>query len=347
MGLIAAIQSPPVYCDALATARRAAERIAEAAQAGAWLAVFSESYLPGYPEWVWRVSPRTSSPSVEPFATFQQRFLEQAITVPGPETDLIADACRAYHIMAAIGVTERPARSGTLYNTLLYFGPDGALLGRHRKMVPTFAERIVWGAGDGTTLRTIETSQGIVGGLICWENYMPLARAALYAQGEQIHLAPNQDDGERWLASMRHIATEGRIWVVSVGILLRQTDLPRDLAALGVYAPGELISPGDSVIVDPLGNIVAGPAHGTETMLLVDALPAQALLARRGFDPVGHYGRGDIFDLSIKGITIPLEIGDSSPMEQMPDHTWQVVDARNRVPGAAEDKSQVRASVER
>ncbi|HEY7346730.1 MAG TPA: carbon-nitrogen hydrolase family protein [Ktedonobacterales bacterium] len=328
MGLVAAVQSPPVYCDALATARRAAEHIAEAAEAGAWLAVFSESYIPGYPDWAWRVAARTSSPSAEPFATFQRRFLEQAITVPGPETDLIAEACRKHHMMAAIGVTERPARSGTLYNTLLYFGADGSILGRHRKMVPTFAERVVWGVGDGTTLRTIETEHGILGGLICWENYMPLARATLYAQGEQIHVAPNQDDGERWLASVRHIATEGRMWVVSVGILLRETDLPRDLAALGVYAPGEVINPGDSVIVDPLGNIVAGPAHGTETILLADAAPAQALLARRGFDAVGHYGRADVFDLAVEGVSIPLQIGDGSPIKQMPDVIWQVADAR-------------------
>lgn len=328
MGIVAAIQAPSVYFDALASARRAADYIAEAARAGAWLAVFSESYIPGYPDWAWRVPARTSSPSAEPFATFHQRFVEQAITVPGPETDVIADACRKHHMMAAIGVTERPVRSGTLYNTLLYIGPDGTILGRHRKLVPTFAERIVWGAGDGTTLRTIETEQGILGGLICWENYMPLARATLYAQGEQIHVAPNQDDGERWLASMRHIATEGRMWVVSVGILLRETDLPRDLAALGVYEPGEIINVGDSVIVDPLGKIVAGPAHGTETMLLADAAPEQALLARRGFDAVGHYGRADVFNLAVQGVPIPLQVGDSSPMKQMPDTLWQVSDAR-------------------
>jgi nitrilase len=332
MGVVAAVQSPSVYGDALASARRASELLAKAARAGAWLAVFSESYIPGYPDWVWRVPARTSSPSAEPFATFQRRFLEQAITVPGPETDLVADACRRHHIMAAIGVTERPARSGTLYNTLLYFGPDGAIRGRHRKMVPTFAERLVWGAGDGTTLRTIQTEHGILGGLICWENYMPLARAALYAQGVQIHVAPNQDDGERWLASMRHIAAEGRMWVVSAGILFRETDLPRDLAGLGVYSSGEVVNPGDSVIVDPLGSIVAGPAHGTEEMLLAEAAPDQALLARRGFDAVGHYGRGDIFSLGVSGVEIPLEIGDVSPMDQMPERVWKVADRRPVMP---------------
>ncbi|HLV98898.1 MAG TPA: carbon-nitrogen hydrolase family protein [Ktedonobacterales bacterium] len=328
MGIVAAIQAPSVYFDALASARRAAERIAEAAEAGAWLAVFAESYIPGYPDWVWRVPARSSSPSVEPFATFQRRFLEQSITIPGPETDIIAEACRKHRIMAAVGVSERPERSGTLYNTLLYFGADGAILGRHRKLVPTFAERIAWSVGDGTTLCTLETEHGILGGLLCWENYMPLARTTLYAQGEQIHVAPNQDDGERWLASMRHIATEGRMWVISVGILFGEADLPRDLAALGVYEPGALINPGDSVIIDPLGKIVAGPAHGTETILLADADPAQALLARRGFDAVGHYGRGDVFDLTVEGVRVPLQIGDCSPMEHMPDTIWRVADAR-------------------
>ncbi len=328
MGIVAAIQAPSVCYNALGSARRAAEHIAAAAKAGAWLAVFSESYIPGYPDWVWRVAPHSSSPSADPFATFQRRFVEQAITVPGPETDVIARACREHCIMAAIGVTERPARAGTLYNTLLYFGPDGTILGRHRKMVPTFAERLAWGAGDGTTLRTIETERGILGGLICWENYMPMARATLYAQGEQIHVAPNQDDGDRWLASMRHIATEGRMWVISVGILFRETDLPRDLAALGVYTPGQLVSPGDSVIVDPLGKIVAGPVHGEEAMLLADAEPAQALLARSGFDAVGHYGRGDVFELVVEGINVPLQIGDYSTMHLMPDTIWRVADTR-------------------
>jgi len=332
MGIVAAIQAAPVYGDAMATAQRAAERIAEAADAGAWLAALPESYIPGYPDWIWRVAPRQSSPSAEPFNTFQRSFFDQAITVPGPETDVIAQACRAHTIMAAVGVTERPARSGTLYSSLLYFGPDGAILGRHRKLVPTFAERLLWGQGDGTTLRTIATEHGIVGGLICWENLMPLARTALYAQGEQIHVAPTQDDGERWLASMRHIATEGRMWVVSVGVLLRESDLPRDLAQLGVYEPGKLITPGDSVIVDPFGRVVAGPAHGVETILYAEADPAEALHARRGFDAVGHYGRADLFELRVAGTTIPLEIGDQVAMDGLPDRVWHVTDLRPRKP---------------
>lgn len=334
MGVVAAIQAAPVYGDALATAHRAAARLREAATAGAWLAVLPESYIPGYPDWVWRVPARQSSPSAEPFRTFERRFFEQAISVPGPETDLIAEACRAHRIMAAVGVTERPSHAGTVYNTLLYFGSDGTIVGRHRKLVPTFAERVVWGQGDGTTLRTIETEHGVVGGLICWENLMPLARTVLYAQGEQIHVAPTQDEGERWLASMRHIAFEGRVWVVSVGVLLRESDLPRDLSQLGIYESGELIAPGDSVIVDPFGRVVAGPAHGVETILYAEADARDALRARRGFDAVGHYGRADVFALTVKGNPVPLEIGDAARIEGRADSVWRVSDPRRGSPPA-------------
>jgi hypothetical protein len=149
---------------------------------------------------------------------------------------------------------------------------------------------------------------------------------------EQIHVAPTQDDGERWLASMRHIAAEGRMWVVSVGVLLRESDLPRDLAQLGVYQPDELIAPGDSVIVDPLGRVVAGPAHGMETILYAEADPQEALYARRGFDAVGHYGRADLFELRVAGTTVSLEIGDHRPLEALSDHIWQVTDLRPRGP---------------
>lgn len=153
---------------------------------------------------------------------------------------------------------------------------------------------------------------------------MPLARAALYAQGEQIHVAPMQDYGDRWHATVRHIATEGRMWVVSVGSFMREGDLPRDLAALGVYEAGETINPGDSVIVSPLGEIVAGPAHDVETILYADADPTEALHARRGFDAVGHYGRADLFKLAVAGVAIPLEVGDSVALDGLPDRVWRV-----------------------
>jgi nitrilase len=319
LGVVAAIQSTSVYVDGLATARKAAQSIAEAAQNGAWLAVFPETYIPGNPDFIDRAVPGSAV-----FEAFERRFLESAVTVPGPEIDVIAEACRKHQMTVAIGVTERPARSGTLYNTLLYVGPDGSILGRHRKVMPTYSERMIWGMGDGTTLRTIETPHGIVGGLICWENFMPMPRMVLYAQGEQLHLAPTlAPGGERWIAAMRHIANEGRMWVVSVGNIMRETDLPRDLAKLGLYKPDEVINPGGSMIVNPKGEIVAGPVYAQETILYADADPAESLLAKRDFDVVGHYGRADLFGLTVRNVQIPLQI-DGQVLPAFDDHVWHV-----------------------
>jgi nitrilase len=338
MGIVAAVQAPSVYLDAMACAQRAAERITEAAEHGAWLAVFPETFIPGDP-----LYHDYTVPGSEQFNDLERRFFDQAITVPGPETGCIAAACRAHYMTVAIGVTERPARAGTLYNTLLYFGPDGTILGRHRKLMPTFNERMVWGMGDGTTLRTVETPEAIVGGLICWENFMPLARTVLYAQGEQIHVAPTLNPGsERWLSAMRQIANEGRMWVISVGNLLRETDLPADVAALGFVEKGAVLNTGGSAIVGPKADIVAGPALGVETILYAEADVAETLHAKRMFDAVGHYARGDLFGLTLRGVEIPLQIGDSSPMAQLSDHVWRVpppqdVVASDVAPAAAEE----------
>jgi nitrilase len=320
MGIIAAIQTPSVYFDSMACARRAAECIAEVAKHGAWLAVFPETFIPGDP-----LYHDYTVPHSEHFIALERRFAEQAITIPGPETECIANACRTYQMTVAIGVTERPARAGTLYNTLLYFGPDGTILGRHRKLMPTFSERLVWGMGDGTTLRTIDTSHGVVGGLICWENFMPLARTVLYSQGEQIHVAPTLNPGsERWISAMRQIANEGRMWVVSVGCLLREGDLPPDVTALGLFEKDAILNAGGSAIVNPNSEIVAGPALGVEAILYAEADMAETFYAKRMFDVVGHYGRSDIFGLTLRGIEIPLQIGEESTTAQMSDHVWHV-----------------------
>lgn len=319
MGTVAAVQCAPIYLDTRATAQKAAGKIAEAADHGAWLAVFPETYLPGNPDFIDRALADSDA-----YLAFERRFFESAVTVPGPETDIIGEACRRHGMTVAIGVTERPSRAGTLYNTLLYFGPDGSILGRHRKVMPTYTERLVWGQGDGTTLRTIDTPNGIIGGLICWENYMPMPRMVLYSQGEQIHVAPTLAPGsEGWIAAMRHIANEGRMWVVSVGNLMREPDLPRDLAALGLYKPGEVINAGGSMIVAPKGRIVAGPVYAEETILYANAEPGESLLAKRMFDVVGHYGRGDLFGLTLRGFDIPLQLdGQAHPV--LDDRVWKV-----------------------
>ena len=320
VGIVAAVQIAPVFGDSMATAARAADAIAEVAAAGAWLAAFPESFLPGAPEYADRFV--VGSPE---FDAHDLRFFEAAITVPGPETDVVAAACREHGVMAAVGVTERPVRSGTLYNTLLWFGADGEIVGRHRKIMPTDTERMVWAAGDGTTLRTISTDHGIVGGLICWENYMPLARVALYAGGEQIHLAPTLAQGNpRWVTAMRHIANEGRMWVVSTGHFLAARNLPDDLRTLGKYDDDEILNPGGSLIVNPEGEIVDGPLLDEEGVVYADCDPAAALVTRRAFDAVGHYGRGDLFDLRVAGMPFAIPIGDTDPAASLDDSVWNV-----------------------
>jgi nitrilase len=293
---------------------------AEAAHHGAWLAVLPETFLPGNPDFIDRTGAETQA-----FQAFEKRFVERAITIPGSETEIITQACREHQIMVAIGVTERPARAGTLYNTLLCFGSDGTIVGRHRKVMPTYTERLLWGMGDGSTLRTLQTAQGIVGGLICWENFMPLARTALYAQGEQIHLAPTlAHGGERWYSAMCAIANEGRMWVISVGNYMRESHLPRELAAFGLYQPDEIINAGCSLMVNPSGEMIACPACGEETILYAEVDPLEAVRAKRTFDVVGHYGRGDLFHLTLRGVRLPIPIGDSIPLEQMDTQIWHV-----------------------
>jgi nitrilase len=197
-----------------------------------------------------------------------------------------------------MGVTERDG--GTLYNALLYFGPDGSLVGRHRKLMPTGGERTVWGYGDGSTLDVVATPFGRVGGLICWENYMPLARAALYARGVDIYLAPTWDNDEVWVSTLAHIAKEGRVFVVGVSPVLRGADVPADLRG-EIYSTDETdwMSRGNATIVAPGGRLLAGPVSEKETILYAALDPSVLARHRRMFDPVGHYARPDVFTLEV------------------------------------------------
>jgi nitrilase len=329
VGVVAAVQSSPVYLDSMATAHKAAGLIGECADRGAWLAVFPESFLPGNPEFIDRTVPGS-----EPFLAFEEAFLGAAVQVPGPETDVIAAACEKHEMTVAMGVTERPERSGTLYNSLLYFGSDGSILGRHRKLMPTFNERMVWGMGDGTTLRTVDTAHGRVGGLICWENYMPLARMALYSQNELIHVAPTLNPGtEGWIASMRAIANEGRMWVISVGNLMTGDDIPEFLMEWDLYERGEMVNPGGSAIIDPQTDVVAGPVYGEEAILTTEVDPAFALATKRMFDVVGHYGRADIFNLEVNGQEVPLQSEDRpSQLNDVATEVWRVASPESPPP---------------
>jgi len=221
----------------------------------------------------------------------------------------LQEAVREAGLTAVVGMNERDGRySGTtVFNTLVTIGPDGTILNRHRKLVPTNPERMVWGSGDGSGLQVIGSPAGKVGALICWENYMPLARYALYAQGVELYLAPTWDCGEGWIGTMRHIAREGRCWVAGCGTALRAADLPGDFPGLETLFgdPEEVINPGDSVLVAPGGAVAAGPLHGEAGLLVADFDPAEVVGARASLDMAGHYGRPDVFQLEVR--RMPLD----------------------------------------
>jgi nitrilase len=294
---VAAIQAAPVLLDLDASLRKAAELIETAAANGARLLVFPEAFLPGPPVWIDEVLPGED-------AVWYLRLLEQSVVVPGPVTDRLGKAARDAGVHLVIGVNERELHGGTVYNTILYFDPDGRLLGKHRKLVPTHAERLVWGMGDGSDLQVHDTAAGRVGGLICWENFMPLARFTLYSQGVDIWVAPTLATHEPWVASMRHIAREGVCHVIAVGPAVRVADLPdtvpdRERLRRADHPRGEWILEGYSVIVAPDTTVLAGPLVREEGILYATLDLSAARARRRLFDPAGHYNRPDVFRLTV------------------------------------------------
>jgi nitrilase len=291
---VAAVQSTPVFLDRDATVERLTVSIKAASAAGAQLVVFPEAIVPGYPDWVWRL-PAWSD------GGWYERLADQAVDIPGPATDALGAAAREAAAWVAVGVTERVS-SGTLYNTLLYLDPGGAVAGTHRKLMPTGGERTVWGQGDASTMPVLDTGFGRVGGLLCWENLMPLARAALYRQGIDIYLAPTWDNSDSWLCTLRHIAREGRVFVVGTNTCLHARDVPRALPGADQLYPGaddDWLSRGNTVIVGPDGTVLAGPLTGEAGMLVATLDLAELTLARRQFDSIGHYARPDVFELTV------------------------------------------------
>jgi len=295
---MAAVQAAPVWMDREATIDKVEALIATAAAGGAGLVAFPEAFVPGQPIWI-----DTKVPWTEP-DDWHARLLDQAVVVPSAATERIGAAAAAANAYVVIGIQERDEHGGTMYCTILYFAPDGSLLGKHRKLMPTGSERLVWGQGDGSDLRPHDTPFGRVGGLICWENYMPLARTYLYAQGVDIWVAPTLAAGDGRVATMRHIVREGRMWVLGVNPCTRFDQLPDSfprLGELGTYEEegegAEWADPGNSVIVSPDGDLVAGPLRHEEGILYADIDVGLARAERRFFDPVGHYGRPDVFRL--------------------------------------------------
>jgi nitrilase len=292
--VIAAVQAAPVFLDREATVDKACRLVEKAAADGAGLVVFPETFVPTYPDWVWR-----SRPWDDGEAGWFDRLLDQAVELPGPATEALGEAARATGTYVSIGVNERDG--STLYNTQVYVGPDGTLLGKHRKLMPTGGERLVWGMGDGSTLLVLETPFGRLGGLTCWENYMPLARAAMYAQGVDIYLAPTWDNSDVWVPTLRHIAKEGRVFVVGVNQCIRGSDVPADIPGRDAIYAGDddWMSRGNTAIVGPDGELLAGPLVEEEGIVMAEVDVARARASRRQFDPVGHYARSDVFTLMV------------------------------------------------
>jgi nitrilase len=304
--LVAAVQASPVFLDREATVEKACSLIAEAGAKGARLVAFPEGFIPGYPLWVWFI------PAGETFALRElyAELLAQSVTVPGPATDRLCEAAREAGVTAAIGINERNAEASgmTLYNSLLYISAEGKILGCHRKLVPTAGERLVYGQGDGSTLEVYDLPVGRVGGLVCWENYMPLARYALYGWGVQIYLAPTWDRGEPWISTLRHIAKEGRVYVLGCCTAMRRDDIPDRYAFKGKYLAqqGEWLNPGDSAIVDPDGKFLVEPVRNREEILYAEIAPARLSGTRWQLDVAGHYGRPDVFQLTVRRDARPM-----------------------------------------
>ncbi|MEY2450893.1 MAG: nitrilase [Acidimicrobiaceae bacterium] len=291
---VAAVQAAPVFLDREATVTKACDLIGKAATEGAGLVVFPEAFVPGYPDWVWRTKPWDDR-------TWYARLLAEAVTVPSDATERLGEAARLAETWVVIGINELDPASRTIFNSLLYIAPDGEVAGCHRKLMPTGGERTVWGTGDGSTLTVLDTAFGRLGGLLCWENYMPLARAAMYAQGVDVYVAPTWDNADTWVATLRHVAREGRVFVIGTNSCIRGTDIPADLPGRDDLYGGDddWLSRGNTTIVGPDGNIIAGPLIETEGIVYAEIDAAVAHRSRREFDPVGHYARPDVFSLYV------------------------------------------------
>ena len=297
---VAVVQAAPVLFDRDATLKKACRLAAEAAAKQAGLILFPESFIPAYPRGL-GFGTVVGSRSPEGRLTWE-RYWENAVEVPGPVTEALGEAARKAQVYLVIGVTERDRdfSGGTLFCTTLYFGPDGSLLGKHRKLKPTAAERLVWGEGDGSTLTAVAAPFGVLGGLICWENYMPLARMAMYAKGVQIYLAPTADSRDAWQATMRHIALEGRCFVLGCNQFVTKSMYPPDLVGIeDLSSQPEVMCRGGSVIVSPLGEVLAGPLFDEEGVLYADLDMRQVARSKLDFDVVGHYARPDVFRLTV------------------------------------------------
>ena len=296
---VACVQAEPVVLDRAATIEKLGRLTAEAAARGASLVVFPETFVAAYPSSSWaKALAGWANPAAKAAFAWLAR---EAVELPGPDADRIASIAREHGVWLVTGVNERdPERPGTLYNSLLYHGPDGTLLQRHRKLVPTNHERLVWGQGDGGGLRALETPLGRLGGLICWENYMPLARFALYESGVEIYVASTADDGDAWQATLVHIARESRAFVVSPCHFQRASSYPDGFPLRDELEGLDVLGRGGSAILASDGSYLAGPLYDEEAILYADLDPSRLDEERQRFDPAGHYHRPDVCRLKLR-----------------------------------------------
>ena len=290
-------QAEPVLFDLEEGLLQVRDYAGRLASQGVDLALFPEAYLPGYP---WGMGFGTVIGNRTPAGREQWlRYWENAVSVPGPETEILASIAREHRIYLVIGVIEKALLGGTLFCSLLYFDPAGNLLGKHRKIKPTAAERIIWGEGAGKDLLVHDLPIGRVGGLICWENYMPLARFALYEQGVEIYLAPTADQRPTWQATMKHIACEGRCFVLGCNQFVTKSMFPEEFRET-LDLPNEVVCRGGSVVISPLGEVLAGPLYDEPGMLVTELDLSEIAKGKMDFDVIGHYARPDIFQFNYK-----------------------------------------------
>jgi nitrilase len=297
---IAIVQKAPAFLNRERTIALAVASVKEAVAGGARLIVFPEAFISGYPAWIWRLRPGGDMRLAE---QLHLALVDSAVTLGSDQLAPLCRAAREHEVTVVCGLHERDGDTsrGTLYNTVVIIGHDGELLNRHRKLMPTNPERMVWGWGDASGLKTVDSPLGRLGALICWESYMPLVRYALYAQGIDIYVAPTYDAGERWLATMQHIAREGGCYVLGSGWAFKGADLPEDFPGRDLLYPSldEWVNGGDSVVVAPNGKIVAGPLRDQQGILYAELDTDLIASARRTLDTVGHYARADLFQLQV------------------------------------------------
>ncbi len=302
----AVVQAAPVFFDREATLDKACKLIKEASQNGARLIVFPEVFMPGYPDWIWNVPAGQISLNQELYGM----LLEQSVSVPGESIERLCKAAKEANAYVVMGINERncEASGGSLSNTLVYISPEGTLLGKHQKLVPTLSERTIWKYGDPGTLEVYETGLGKLGGLICWENYMPLVRYSLYARGIELYVAPTYDEQTSWQATLRHIGKEGRTFVFGCCMAYKKDDILSQCPTLEPYYQnvGEWVNTGNSMITDPNGNILAGPLHKEEGILYAEIDRKILRNAKWNLDVAGHYARPDAFRLIVREESDPI-----------------------------------------